>query len=434
MRYNLGVALVNDGRVGQGVSMLDRVGRLVPTDSDSLALRDKANLTLGYHFLKAQQGGTAVPIFGRVRTQGPYSNKALLGLGWAYLAPRGTQQKKTEIGDEGESDKDEFTAFATIGVLLRPGFIDSDSIYRRAGLAPFHLSGKAADEEAQLKQALVPWVELAQRDPIDPAVQEGLLAIPYVLDRLGAHLQAQQYYERAIAAFEQTRFLLGRAEEHVKSGRMVLTMVDNYDPSSELGWRWKLKSLPNAEETFYLQTMLAENGFQEELKNFRDARLLQQDLQFWKDRLGELQQSYQTRTTQNNLPPPPLPRPDAPADAQAQDGGPLQLQMASRLNAYQGPGTVAPGSAPVALHLAPAPTADRFVGAFERMQALRERIDQVLPQLAEMEKAEGAKLQEVALASLEQKRALNQKYLADTRFALARVYDSELRGPAEDSK
>jgi len=143
MRYNLAVALINDGRVGQGVNMLDRVGRLNPTDSDSLALRDKANLTLGYHFLKTQQGGTAVPIFGRVRTEGPYSNKALLGLGWAYLAPRGTKQKKAELGDEMPPDQTAFTSFATIGVLLRPGYIDSDSIYKRAKMTPFHLNGRS---------------------------------------------------------------------------------------------------------------------------------------------------------------------------------------------------------------------------------------------------------------------------------------------------
>src|SRR6202012_3383510 len=115
MRYNLGVALINDGRVGQGVNMLDRVGRLTPFDSEALALRDKANLTLGYHFLRTRQGGTAIPIFGRVRTTGPYSNRALLGLGWAYLAPRGDRQGKTEVGDE-TPDQTAFTSFATIGV------------------------------------------------------------------------------------------------------------------------------------------------------------------------------------------------------------------------------------------------------------------------------------------------------------------------------
>jgi tetratricopeptide (TPR) repeat protein len=434
MRYNLGVAMVNEGRVGQGVSMLDRVGRLYPTDSDSLALRDKTNLTLGYHFLKDQQGGTAIPIFGRVRTIGPYSNKALLGLGWAYLAPRGSKQKKTEIGDEKAPDDAAFTSFATIGVLLRPGYIDSDNIYKRAGLAPFHLSGRAADEEAQLKQALVPWVELTSRDTIDPAVQEGLLAIPYVLDRLGAHAQAQQYYERAIAALDETRTRLDQAEEHVRNGSMLLTMVDNYDPGAETGWRWKLRSLPNESETFYLQTLIAENGFQEQLKNFRDARLLQRQLEFWKARLTELQQSYQTRSAQDH--PPPALRADksVAANYPPGPGAGQQLQMSNRMTAYSGQQAPAAGSGalkPVNLELAQSPAGDQFVGTFEKMQALSARIDALLPQLAAVEQTQRTLLQGVAVNGLEKQKALNQKYMVETRFALARVYDSELKAPEQ---
>ncbi len=436
MRYNLGVALINDGRVGQGVNVLDRVGRLSPTDSDSLALRDKANLTLGYHFLRTQQGGTAVPIFGRVRTAGPYSNRALLGLGWAYLAPHGSKQKKAELGDEAPQDQTAFTSFATIGVLLRPGYIDSDSIYKRAKLAPFHLSGKNADEEAQLKQALVPWVELTSRDSIDPAVQEGLLAIPYVLDRLGAHIQAQQFYERAIAALEETRVRLDSAEQHVRSGRMVSTMI-LHDPTAESGWTWKLKSLPDAPETFYLQTLLADNPFQEALKNFRDTRLLQLDLQFWKSRMGELQQSYQKRSGQN-LPAAPTQMPRADASGYSSNpSSTTQLQLANGLSAYNGKGSPdGPDTeAPVALQLAQNPGAEKFFGPYERMQALRTRIDALLPQLAAAEKTQGELLQNIALDDLEKQKTVNEKLLVESRFALARIYDSQLKGPSEgDSK
>ncbi len=432
MRYNLGVALINDGRVGQGVNVLDRVGRLTPFDSDGLALRDKANLTLGYHFLRTQQGRTAIPIFGRVRTVGPYSNRALLGLGWAYLAPGGKRQSKTELGDEAPTDQTAFTSFATIGVLLRPGYIDSDSIYKRARLAPFHLSGRNKDEEAQLKQALVPWVELVGRDRIDPAVQEGLLAIPYVLDRLGAHIQAQQYYEQAIAALEDTRTRLSQAEDHVRSGRMILTMVDNYDPGAETGWRWKLRSLPDAPETFYLQTLIAEHNFQEALKNYRDTRLLRSDLLTWKARMGELQQTWQSRGAGHpgGVPAgPPIVKAAAPGYVPGASAAP-QLQMAEHLNVYtsQGAPDAPDAETPVALQLAQSPGADKFVGPYERMLAVNARIDQLLPQLAAAEVAESKVLQGIALNDLLQMKEMNEKYLVESRFALARIYDSQLRG------
>ena len=183
-RYNYGVALIKDGRVTQGLTVLDKVGQIDADDPDELAVRDKANLALGYYFLRNQQGGSAIGVLQRVRSDGPLSNRALLGLGWAYLAPGGKSQKKSGDDESGISK-----SLSTIGVLLRPGFL-GDDVYKRAGLQSFRLTKASADEEAALKRALVPWVELATRDTIDPAVQEVLLAIPFTLDKLGAHLQS----------------------------------------------------------------------------------------------------------------------------------------------------------------------------------------------------------------------------------------------------
>ena len=47
------------------------------------SLRDKANLALGYAFLQDDQPLAAKPALQRVRLEGPFSNKALLGVGWA---------------------------------------------------------------------------------------------------------------------------------------------------------------------------------------------------------------------------------------------------------------------------------------------------------------------------------------------------------------
>lgn len=432
MRYNLAVALINDGRVDQGITILDRVGRLTATSEDELMLRDKANLTLGYEFLRNKQGGTAIPVFGRVRSTGPYSNRALLGIGWACLAPRGSQQKRTETGDE-PPDQTAFTSFATIGVLLRPGYID-DAIYKRAQLAPFHLKGKSADEEAQLKQALAYWIKLTDRDPMDPAVQEGMLAIPYVLDRLGAHIQAQQKYEQVIPYLEQTRKRLDEAMLHVRTGVMVNTMVKS-SADVETGWTWRLHDLPNAPETFYLQSMIAENKFQEGLKNYRDVRLLEKQLAATRSRLAELQRTYQQSSTTQDAPAAaggqaaaPVPAAAGTAPHDTPDNGPA-LQMSQKLQSFnqgaEGTPPPADSGAPLSLQLASAPAAEQFVGPFERMQALIGRIDTLLPQLQDAEKQQRAILETMALDELQRQKDQNEKYLAESRFALARLYDSQ---------
>ncbi|HET8883322.1 MAG TPA: tetratricopeptide repeat protein, partial [Solimonas sp.] len=192
-RYNLGIALLNDGRTVQGQTVLDRVGTMRPITAEELALRDRANLTLGWQFLQTQQGGTAKPVFSRVRVEGPFSNRALLGLGWAQLAPQGSRIQKTETPDPDDPKKRVLITLSTLGVLIRPGYLDQD-VFDRAGLHSFHLRNSNPETEAALRRALVPWIELTKRDPMDPAVQEAWLAIPYTLDKLDAHTQALQYY------------------------------------------------------------------------------------------------------------------------------------------------------------------------------------------------------------------------------------------------
>lgn len=442
-RYNLGIALINDGRAGQGVNVLDRVGRMTASTTEQLALRDKANLALGYHFLRQQQGGTAAAMFERVRSDGPSSNRALLGLGWAYLAPRGERQKKVELGDEVPNELNAFKSFSTIGVLLRPGFIDSD-IYKRAGLRPFRLNSISVEQEAALKRALVPWVELINRDPIDPAVQEGLLAIPFSLDRLGAHIQAQQLYERAIAALEGGRKRIDETSEYVRSGRMINTMIKR-TADAESGWTWELKDLPDAQETYYLQGLIAENRFQEQVKNYRDVLLMQRSLDSWTARIAELQSAWLQRqstsvsaetlfaqTTRRAVAPLPTPT-DPAADVTA----PLKLQAAETLSAHTE--TVAPAPVPEAvpeptviapLQVAPSPPSKQFEGTYERLEAIKARIATTRPKLVEAAAAQAKLIEALAQADLANQRRQTEKYLVEARFALARIYDRQLNGEA----
>lgn len=428
-RYNLGVSLINDGRAGQGVNVLDRMGRMSVFDEETLSLRDKANVGLGYHFLRTQQGGTAIPIFGRVRSVGPFSNRALLGLGWAYLAPEGTKQKKTEVGDEAP-DLDAFKSFSTIGAILRPGFLDSD-IYKRAGLRPFRLDAKDIDQEQRLKRALVPWVELMSRDPMDPAVQEAYLAVPFSLDRIGAHLQAKEYYEKAIAALEETRKRLDYAKEQVTNGRMVSTIIDR-DPDSEAGWTWKLYDLPAAPETFYLQALIAENRYQEALKNYRDTRLLGRNLDAWSQRLDKLQADAAGRQD-IEVPVSVLfeqarARPRSSAGRPAVPASIPPLQLAERLNAAEGGAAPATESAvtPPPLRLAAAP--EKFDGPLEKIAALKARIEADKPKVKAAERAQAKVLERIALEELAGQKKQTEKYLVEARFALARIYDRTLRG------
>ena len=84
--FNLGVALVRAKRLPEADPILTAVGTLNSTSPELLNLRDKANLALGFAYLQADQSDQARAPLERVRLNGPYSSRALLGDGWARAA------------------------------------------------------------------------------------------------------------------------------------------------------------------------------------------------------------------------------------------------------------------------------------------------------------------------------------------------------------
>ena len=419
-RYNLAVALINSGRSAEGETILDRIGRAPPKDTEAFALRDKANLTLGYHFLQKGLGGTAKPVLGRVRVEGPFSNRALLGMGWAELAPQGDKQKKADIGDE-PVEVNPLASLATLGILLNPARLEQD-VYKRAGLRNFKLDKIEKTQEANLRRALIPWAELINRDPLDPAVQEGMLAIPFALDRVGAHIEAQQFYEKSVGLLEETRKRLDSAAQFIKENRMVETIVRR-DIDSEAGWNWRLRDLPDAPETFYLQSVIAQNRYQEALKNYRDIRFLARNLDGLKTRVEQLDSAYSVRTIDNSNVLLQIERAKA---IRKPDRERLKLKLRADVQ------LTAPYSVPVEavplrpLQLRLAETPPKFNGARERSADLRNALAALRPKVATAGSQQATVLQEVALRELAAQKKLVEKYLVEARFALARIYEERL--------
>src|SRR6185295_19065442 len=234
-RFNLGVALVSQNRVGEAAQQLTMVGTMKAVGSEMQALRDKANLALGYAWLQADNPTEARTALDRVRLVGPYATRALLGVGWADAA----------LG--------------------------------------------------QYKDALTPWLELHSRNVLDAAVQESYLAVPYAYGKLNANAQAADYYESAIQSFEDESGRIDTAVERIGSGHMLDDLLAGAPPKQELGWFWQLKQLPDEPESRYLYTLLADNDFQEGLKNYRDLGFLKTTLARWTDSLDAYTDMVDTR-------------------------------------------------------------------------------------------------------------------------------------------
>ena len=233
-KFNIGVALVRRGQVDEAAELLNDLGEMNPFNNELTALRDKANLALGYALLQDGQPFAAKTPLQRVRLEGPFSNKALLGVGWADA------------------------------------------------------------EMSNYDRALVPWMELRGRDLLDPAVQESMLAIPYAMAQLDSISQAADHYLNAIEAFYEETNRLDRTIDHIESGVFFDEFVEN-DPLDSTGWYWELEELPTGPEARYLYHLLAKHEFQEGLKNYRDLSYLYRNLDGWQQNVDVYANMLETR-------------------------------------------------------------------------------------------------------------------------------------------
>ena len=90
-KYNIGVALVRLGQVEAGARVLDEVGQLDPENPAFDALRDKANVALGYAWLQASRPVEAKPSLQRVRLE------------WAVLEQSAARRRLVRRGSVGLS-------------------------------------------------------------------------------------------------------------------------------------------------------------------------------------------------------------------------------------------------------------------------------------------------------------------------------------------
>ena len=234
-RFNLGVALVRNGDLAQGAQWLTAVGTMPAATEEQRSLRDRANLALGYAMLQQRAAEPAASALARVRLQGPYSNKALLGLGWA------------------EAD------------AKRPD------------------------------RALVPWLELREGRLLDAAVQESYLAVPYAYAQLASNGQAAQQYRYAVQAYSDESRRLDESIAAIRRDGFLDSVLAATPPDDPMGWAWQLRKVPDAPQTRYLYHLLASHAFQEGLRNYRDLRIMQRNLAGWGQSLEALDEMVVTR-------------------------------------------------------------------------------------------------------------------------------------------
>lgn len=140
--YNAGVTHLRADRSPEGIRLLEQVMNLPVGDAETNALKDRAALAIGYNYLQTQDAGKAREALLNVRLKGPFSNPAMLALGYANY------------------------------------------------------------ERKDYKHALSFWLELLTRNTSDPSVQEAMLLAPRAYEALNASQQAFYGYKLAITTLD----------------------------------------------------------------------------------------------------------------------------------------------------------------------------------------------------------------------------------------
>lgn len=218
--YNRGVSLFQQGNDAEGIKAMDRAGSVSGGDRETEAIRDKANLVLGSRLLEKGEAQLAGQYLERVRLDGPFSNRALLGAGWADI------------------------------------------------------------KREDFKHALVPWSILFKRNITDSSVQEALLGVPYAYGQVGLYGKSALLYGSALQKIDKELEKLDASIASISEGRFLKALVRE-EGRKDRDWVIRLRELPDAPETYYLMQMMASNDFQSMLQNYLDLEDLRKRLESW---------------------------------------------------------------------------------------------------------------------------------------------------------
>jgi tetratricopeptide (TPR) repeat protein len=222
--YNLGIALLQDGRPQEAIEQLDKAGQLPASDPAGFAIRDKSNLVLGSMLFESGNFDRARQSLDRVHLEGPFSNQALLRAGWAEASA-----KKYDL-------------------------------------------------------ALVPWNILVDREPTDAAVQEVILAVPHAYANLNLYGRAAILYGQALEILSNQIVRVDASIRSVREGQFLNALIREESREDET-WVIRLRNLPDAPETYYLMELMASHDFQTALHNYLDLEDLRSRFIAWKTSL-----------------------------------------------------------------------------------------------------------------------------------------------------
>lgn len=235
--FNLGVAFGQQGNYARASKNLEKSISYADGSSALERLADRSHMAMAYLYAQNQEFSDAYAQIKHVNTTGVYSNRALLGSGWAYV---------------------------------------NDGMYRKA-LAPLSV--------------------LQQRSMAIPEVQEAVIVVPHVYEKLGLMGRAAEGFISASNRYADMLVQLDEARETLKDADVLELFVRNMDEMlGESDWFGTAPSVSlNALSPFLLEIM-SDHSFQSVLKDLRDLYAIRNNLEGWKRKQDDFDVIIQSRS------------------------------------------------------------------------------------------------------------------------------------------
>lgn len=232
--YNGGVALIREGMRKKGLKLLDSLAAAGGDSDTALALKDRAALAAGLTRLRHKKLDAARQSLRRVRSDGPFSEDALLALGLVN--------------------------------------------YRRG----------------DLKHALPLWLEAVNRNSSQTSVQEALLLAPQAYEELGGLKQALSGYQYAAQEYREALKDVRRATRNIKKDDWATSLLpENLDKTGKL--LTTEAKMAQANETAHLYKLFSSKEFTQRFRHYQQISQIKATLDQWQRALPALEESYRTQ-------------------------------------------------------------------------------------------------------------------------------------------
>ena len=155
--------------------------------------------------------------------------------------------------------------------------VSLDSAYTPKSLLTY---GWALTEQWQYHDALQPWYMLKTAySPLNQDVQETLIAIPHLLEKLDAKVMALGAFDYAVEQYDEVYKQLEDSAKRLNTGEFIEPLLAQQIPDKWGAFAPVDLSLPQHPDRVYLKDVMAQGYFQGELKSLRDLHVMRFKLQ-----------------------------------------------------------------------------------------------------------------------------------------------------------